>query len=65
MRDSECFRDFFRNIVVVGLIKKMKIDLARTTVFLQTLEYNFAELTTGTVFKNYLGLLLGLNNDLM
>jgi hypothetical protein len=52
-------------MVIVGLIKKMKIDLTRATVFLQTLEYNFAELTTGTVFKNYLGLFLGLNNNLL
>jgi hypothetical protein len=52
-------------MVIVGLIKKMKMDFARTTVFLQTLKYNFAEMTTGTVFKNYLGLFLGINNDLL
>jgi len=43
----------------------VKIDLARATIFLQALKYNFAELTAGTVFENYLRLFLGLNDDFL
>jgi hypothetical protein len=43
----------------------MKIDIAPATIFLQTLKYDFTKMTTGTVFEDYLRLLLGLNTDLL
>jgi len=52
-------------MIVIIQVEKVKIDLARAAILLQPLKYNFAELTTRTVFENDLGLFLGLHNDFL